>query len=97
MFNKKVLIRPIVTEKATKLPSHKVLVLISSDATKHDVEAYIETQYGRKVENVAILRNPAKFRVVGKGNTIVKRVVQKKALITLKKGEKPIDFIKMEK
>jgi large subunit ribosomal protein L23 len=93
-----VIIRPLLTEKSNNLNTLKKYTLtVHPDATKVDIRKAVETMYSTKVKHVAIVKNPAKNRTVGKGREVTKRQATKKAIVTLKKGEKPIDFIKTKK
>jgi len=93
-----VIIRPLLTEKSSNLNTlKKYTIVVHPDATKIDIKKAIEQIYSTKVKQVAILKNPGKKRVVGRGRVIQKRVTLKKAVVTLQKGEKPIDFIKTKK
>jgi large subunit ribosomal protein L23 len=93
-----VIVRPLLTEKSTHLNTlKKYTIVVHPDATKIDIKKAIEQIYSTKVKEVAILKNPGKQRIVGRGRVIPKRRPLKKAIVTLQKGEKPIDFIKTKK
>lgn len=93
-----VITRPLVTEKSTGLNAiKKYAVVVHPKATKIEIRRAIEEIYNTKVQGIRILTNPAKYKLMARGKTVMKRSPIKKAIITLKKGEKPIDFIKTKK
>jgi large subunit ribosomal protein L23 len=93
-----VIVRPLLTEKSSNLNTlKKYTIVVHADATKIDIKRAMEQMYSTKIAQVAVLKTPEKKRVVGKGRAMTKRSAVKKAIITLKKGEKPIDFIKTKK
>lgn len=93
-----ILIQPVLTEKSSSLNAQrKYTVAVRNDATKIDIRRAVETMYNTKVDSVSIINLPEKERLLGKGRVLTKRVATKKAIITLKKGEKAIDFIKTKK
>ena len=92
------IIRPVVTEKSAAQEPQLVYTLeVSDDSNKIEVARAIEKLYGSKVESVRVLRVPAKTRKGGRTGLIKKRPATKRAIITLKKGEKAIDFAKVKK
>lgn len=91
----KVIVSPLVTEKSTNLnTAKKYVVVVHPKATKIEIAHAIERMYSSKVEAVNILYNPAKTRLIGRGRVMHKRSLLKKAIITLKKGEKDLTFTK---
>ncbi|HYA31161.1 MAG TPA: 50S ribosomal protein L23 [Thermodesulfovibrionales bacterium] len=84
--------KPLFTEKGAKIKEteNKVLVEVSKDANKLDIKRAIEEIFKVKVEKVATVTTNGKWKKYGK--SIGKRPDKKKAIITLKKGEK-LDFI----
>ncbi len=84
--------KPLFTEKgsALKESENKVLVEVGKDANKLEIKKAIEEIFKVKVEKVATVKVHGKWKRYGK--SIGKRSDRKKALITLKKGEK-LDFI----
>ena len=87
-----ILKRPLFTEKGSKLKEaeNKVLVEVARDANKVDIKRAIEEIFKVKVEKVATVSTNGKWKKYGR--SIGKRPDRKKAIITLKKGEK-LDFI----
>lgn len=84
--------RPLFTEKGTALKEteNKLLVEVEKDANKHEIKAAIEELFKVKVEKVATVKKYGKWRTYGKFKG--KRPDGKKAIITLKKGQK-LDFV----
>ncbi len=84
--------KPLFTEKgsALKESENKILVEINKDANKLEIKKAIEDIFKVKVEKVATIKVHGKWKRYGK--SLGKRSDRKKALITLKKGEK-LDFI----
>jgi large subunit ribosomal protein L23 len=84
--------KPLFTEKGSSLKEseNKILVEIDHDANKLEIKKAMEEIFKVKVEKVATIKLPGKWKRHGK--YIGKRSDRKKALITLKKGEK-LDFI----
>lgn len=89
-----VLIRPHVTEKATMLAERNVYAFdIHSDANKTTVAAAVEAYYKVRPVKIAIIRGARKVGTNPRTNrTMVKRRSVKRALVTLKKGDK-IEFV----
>ncbi len=84
--------KPLFTEKGSKLKEteNKVLIEVAKDANKLDIKRAIEEIFKVKVEKVATVTTNGKWKKYGR--SIGKRPDRKKAIITLKKGEK-LDFI----
>jgi large subunit ribosomal protein L23 len=84
--------KPLFTEKGGSLreSNNKILVEVSRDANKIDIRKAIEDIFKVKVEKVATINTEGKWKRQGK--FLGKRPDRKKAIITLKKGEK-LDFI----
>jgi large subunit ribosomal protein L23 len=90
-----VLIKPIITEKMTKLGEklNRFGFVVRKDANKIQIKKAIETMYGVSVKNVNTLVAPgkAKSRNTKKGLVTGVQSSFKKALVTLADGE-TIDF-----
>lgn len=84
--------KPMFTEKGAALKEslNKVLVEVSKDANKIDIKRAIEEIFKVKVEKIATIHERGKWKRYGK--SVGKRPDTKKAIITLKKGEK-LEFI----
>jgi len=84
--------KPLFTEKGSSLKEaeNKLLIEVSRDANKIEIKKALEEIFKVKVEKVATIKSHGKRKRQGK--SLGKRPDRKKALITLKKGEK-LDFI----
>ncbi len=84
--------KPLFTEKGSSLKEsqNKILVEVSRDANKIDIKKSVEEIFKVKVEKVSTINIKGKWK--RQGRSIGKRSDRKKAVITLKKGEK-LDFI----
>lgn len=84
--------RPLFTEKGMELKEsvNKILVEVNPEANKHEIKKAMEEIFKVKVEDVATINTKGKLKRYGK--SIGRRSDRKKAIITLKKGEK-LDFI----
>ena len=81
----KIILKPIVTEKATKLSEfNKVVFEVASTTNKIDIKSAVEKLFSVKVKAVNIINTKGKVKrykgVFGKRNDI------KKAVITLVEG-----------
>lgn len=87
-----VLLKPWITESSTNLVQlNKYVFLVSKDADKKKIAQAVESLYKVTVEAVNIINMPKKKRIYGK--TSGWKAGFKKALVTLKKGDK-IDLFK---
>ncbi len=87
-----VIIRPLFTEKSTYLKEseNKLVVEVARVANKIEIKKAFEELFNVKVDRVATINvKPKKKRW---GRSVGKTRAMKKAIITLKKGEK-LDFI----
>jgi large subunit ribosomal protein L23 len=84
--------KPLFTEKGSSLKEsqNKIFVEVARDANKVDIKRSLEEIFKVKVEKVATVNITGKWKKHGK--SVGKRPDRKKAIITLKKGEK-LDFI----
>ncbi len=84
--------RPLFTEKGSLLKEieNKILVEVKPDANKIEIKKAIEEIFKVKVEKVSTIHIKGKWKRYGR--SLGKRPDRKKAVITLKKGEK-LDFI----
>ncbi|MEW6215380.1 MAG: 50S ribosomal protein L23 [Nitrospirota bacterium] len=84
--------KPLFTEKGAflKESQNKVLVEVSRDANKLEIKKAIEEIFKVKVEKVTTIKAHGKWKRYGR--SMGKRPDRKKAVITLKRGEK-LDFI----
>jgi large subunit ribosomal protein L23 len=84
--------KPLFTEKGSNLKEaeNKLLIEVGKNANKTEIKKALEEIFKVKVEKVATIKTHGKWKRQGK--SLGKRPDRKKALITLKKGEK-LDFI----
>ncbi|MDO8669150.1 MAG: 50S ribosomal protein L23 [Candidatus Buchananbacteria bacterium] len=81
-----ILIRPLITEKATNLgQSNKYVFEVSNQANKIQVAQAIEAKYGVKPVKVNVLNNLGK--IVRHGRNTGKTKDWKKAIVTLPEGK----------
>ncbi len=80
--------RPLITEKSTQARElyHQYFFEVHSQANKHQIVQAVESVFKVHVTDVKTLRVRGKFRRVGAHQG--KRSNWKKALVTLKEGEK---------
>jgi large subunit ribosomal protein L23 len=83
-----ILIRPLLTEKSTTLreSQNKICFVIHPQANKIEVKRAVEEVLKVKVEDVNILNVSGKIKRTGR--FVGKKPDWKKAIITLKEGEK---------
>ena len=90
-----IMIKPIVTEKATKLTEklNRYTFRVSLNANKYQIKSLVEQLYGVKVVNVntLVVRGKNKSSWTKSGLLRGKTVAYKKAFITVGEGE-TIDF-----
>ena len=88
-----VIVRPLITERSTLLKeAHKYSFEVHPDATKNDIKSAVETIFKKeKVEVVKVntMKVPTKVRRFGRN--LSKSTRWKKAIVTLKPGQK-IEF-----
>jgi len=88
---------PVITEKALKLKEEGVdnnrqllAFRVATDASKHAVKQAVETIFKVKVDEVRIINYRGKE--VRRGRTVGRRPDWKKAYVTLREGERTIDY-----
>ncbi len=83
-----VIIKPILTEKATQeAKSQRYTFLVNIRANKHQIKNAVETIYSVKVAEVRVLNRKGKSRRIGRRQTTKKLPTVKKALVTVKQGK----------
>lgn len=82
------IVRPLLTEKSTSLREalNKVSFVVRSNANRKEVKKAVEETLNVKVEKVHILNVGGKEKRLNR--FVGKRPDWKKAIVTLKKGEK---------
>ena len=90
-----ILIKPIVTEKSTKLGEkfNRYAFRVDKDANRLQIKKAVETAYNVKVEdvNTAVIPGKLKVRQTKQGVARGMKASFKKAYVTLKEGQE-IDF-----
>jgi len=96
MDSSRVILGPIVTEKAERLKTsgerHVYTMRIAPDATKIDVKNTLRELYDAQVESVRVIKTRAKTRMLGNGKLMEKRHAGKKVLVTLAPKSKALDL-----
>lgn len=84
--------RPLFTEKGMDIKEreHKLLIEVNVASNKHEIKQAIEEIFKVKVDKVATINERGKKKRFGK--SVGMTSAKKKAIVTLKKGEK-LDFI----
>ena len=86
-MNKFLIINPIITEKGTAMSTFRTyLFLVQNSATKPEIEKAIRGIY--KVEPIKVRIINAKSKARRLGRTMGIRPGYKKAMVTLKEGQK---------
>ncbi|MEK7146320.1 MAG: 50S ribosomal protein L23 [Patescibacteria group bacterium] len=81
--------KPVLTEKSVRMEEKgQYTFFVHQDATKVDVKQAIHMLFGAKVKSVNINTRKAKYRLGKKRNPLQKRSENRKAIVTLVKGEK---------
>ncbi|MFN5921733.1 MAG: 50S ribosomal protein L23 [Bacteroidota bacterium] len=87
--------KPLITEKSTRLGEklNQFGFVVAKDATKPEIKSAVEKMYGVNVLNIstAVYAGKSKSRLTKKGYFSGRRASYKKAIVTLKEGQK-IDF-----
>ncbi len=82
-----ILLRPVVTEKSTSLlEQNKYTFIVDPKANKTEIKQAVEKIFNVKVEKVNTMRVKGKYKRVR--NIPGKTPDVKKAIVTLKKGDK---------
>lgn len=95
MQTHEILVRPIITERATTAQERlgQVTFEVKKAANKNQIKSAVETIYGVSVSAVRTMTMPGKLK--RRGQSIGKRPNWKKAIVQLKEGDK-IDFFAAE-
>ncbi len=89
MTNRIIKIAQHLTEKGTVLQEqNKYLVIVPKQTNKVEIKQTVKKMYGVEVEKINIINAPKKTRLIRRGKEMTKRPNQKKAIITIKKGQK---------
>jgi large subunit ribosomal protein L23 len=88
----RVILRPLITEKATRLKeaSGTVCFEVARDANKIQIARAVTALFGVKVADVRVANRQGKWKRMGR--YLGRRKAWKKAYVRLAEGEKPIEF-----
>ncbi len=91
-----ILIRPVLTEKSVhQEAANKYTFVVHQAATKVDVKIAFLALYGVHVKKVNMTQRVAKYRLGKARKPVQKRATNRRAMITLKAGEK-LDVTKLK-
>lgn len=87
-----IILRPIITEKSTRLKNdnREVCFEVAPDANKIEIKKAVEELFKTKVERVTIVKLKGKVKRLGRN--IGRTKDKKKAYVKLKEGEKMIEY-----
>jgi large subunit ribosomal protein L23 len=87
---KKLIIKPLISERSLAMidTSNKYSFIVNSDANKIELAKYIEKTFTVKVLEVRTINVSGKTVRFGKKRQVGRRSDFKKAIVTLKKGDK---------
>jgi large subunit ribosomal protein L23 len=88
----RIILRPVITEKSTELKdSYRVVCFeVARDANKIEIKKAVEHLFKTKVASVRTQSKTGKVRRVGRN--VGKTKAWKKAYVTLREGEKMIEY-----
>lgn len=86
------IVRPLITEKATRLKesSQTICFEVAPSANKIEIARAVQKLFGVKVAHVRVANREGKFKRMGR--FVGRRKAWKKAYVRLAPGEKPIEF-----
>jgi large subunit ribosomal protein L23 len=88
MIINKILIKPVLTEKATNLVQSNVYMFeVDKNVNKHQIKTALETLYKVKTGEVKIMNRKGKVKKVGKKGLLKKGADRKIAFIKLMEGK----------
>lgn len=98
MENKEILLKPVVSEKSYSLAnqSNKYVFFVDSGINKIEIKSAVESKYKVKVLNVNITIRPGKRTKDWKSNKSFRKSDKRKAVVTLKKGDKIDEFLNIQ-
>jgi large subunit ribosomal protein L23 len=88
----KIIVRPVITEKATRLKesSGTICFEVARSANKIEIARAVQKLFGVKVAHVRVANREGKLKRMGR--FVGRRKAWKKAYVRLAPGEKPIEF-----
>ena len=95
MESKEIILKPVVSEKSYSLAneSNKYVFFVDSDINKIEIKNAVEKKYKVKVLSVNIVIKPGKMVRDWKSNKYTRKSDKRKAIVTLKKGDKIDEFL----
>jgi len=95
MESKNITVKPIVSEKSYTLAnaSNKYTFEVGMDVNKIEIKKAVEDKYKVKVEGVNVVIKPGKLKRDWKTNRKNRKSDIRKAIVTLKKGDKIDEFL----
>ncbi len=90
-----ILLQPVISEKSYIMANamNKYVFLVDHSASKIEIEKEVEKQYKVKVTDVNTVVRPGKLKRNWKTRAQIRRSDEKKAIVTLKKGDKIEEFL----
>lgn len=86
-MDKSLVIKPLITEKATLLGAqNKYVFLVKDEASASEIKKIIAAEYKVKIDRVQCINTKPKKRRLGRNFGTIPGF--RKAIVTLKKGEK---------
>jgi len=95
MENKKIDLQPVISEKSYSLAntSAKYTFFVESNVNKIEIKQAVEEKYKVTVKLVNIIVRPGKMKTDWKTNRKNRSTDKRKAVVTLKKGDKIDEFL----
>lgn len=95
MENKNIQIKPVISEKSYTIAnaSNKYTFEVPHSVSKIEIKKEVESKYKVKVESVNITIRPGKMRTDWRTNKKTRKSDIRKAIVTLKKGDKIDEFL----
>jgi len=92
MEPQRIIVRPLITEKATRLKegANTICFEVDPSANKIEIARAVQKLFGVKVARVRVANREGKLKRMGR--FIGRRKAWKKAYVRLAAGEKPIEF-----
>lgn len=98
MESKEIVLKPVISEKSYSLAneSNKYVFFVDSGINKIEIKNAVEKKYKVKVLGVNITVKPGKMVRDLKSNKSSRRSDKRKAVVTLKKGDKIDEFLNIK-
>jgi len=98
MESKEIVLKPVISEKSYSLAneSNKYVFFVNSGINKIEIKKAVEKKYKVKVVSVNITVKPGKGFKDYKTNKLFRKEDKRKAIVTLKKGDKIDEFLNIK-